>query len=164
MGKAIFRADNCSFTKNPALLKSGRYMGSGSTPSTIENANFVEIGELINGEREIRKVTTPKADTAYFGIVCTPEVEYNEVGYHGLDTFENKDDDVIRIGILEKGDIYSATTEAFDGTPSVGKFIELQAGTKGKVVTSATAGSTKVGKVIAVEQCGKFTYYVIEVQ
>ena len=45
-----------------------------------------------------------------------------------------------------------------------GQFVELQAGTKGKVVASATSGSTQVGKVIAIEVSGRDTYYVVEVQ
>lgn len=164
MAKAIFRADNCAFTKNPALLKSAKYMGSGSTATVIENANFVAIGGLMTGQREVHSATTPIATTTYFGIVKTPEVEYDEKGYHGLDTFENKVDAVITVGILQKGDIYSATVEAFDKAPAVGNLIELQAGTKGKVVVTATASSTQVGKVIAIETSGRFTYYVVEVQ
>ncbi len=164
MAKAIFRADNCAFTKNPALLKSAKYMGSGSTATAIENANFVAIGGLVTGKREVHTVTTPAVDSTYFGIVCTPELEYNEVGYHGIDTYTNEADKVIRVGILQKGDIYSATVEAFDATPTVGKLIELKAGTVGKVVTTATSGSTQVGVVIAIEKSGRFTYYVVEVK
>lgn len=164
MAKAIFRADNCAFTKNPALLKSAKYMGSGSTATTIDNANFVAIGGLVTGEREIHTATTPAVNTTYFGIVCTPELEYDEIGYHGLDTYTNEAGKVLRVGILQKGDIYSATVEAFDATPTVGKLIELKAGTAGKVVTTATSGSTQVGEVIAIEKSGRFTYYVVEVK
>lgn len=164
MGKAIFRADNCAFTKNSTLLKSAKYMGGGSTETAIDNANFVEIGGLIPGEREVHNVTTPKATTTYFGIVKTPEVEYGETGYHGLDTFSNEAGAVITVGILQKGDIFSATVEAFDKAPTVGQLVELSAGTKGKVVATATANSTQVGKVIEVEVSGRFTFYVVEVQ
>lgn len=164
MGKAIVRLDNVAATKNPALIKSAKYMGAGSTATAIENGMFVAIGGLMDGEREVHVVTTPAANSTYFGIVTTPEVEYSEVGYHGLDTFENKAGDVIRVMVLQKGDIYSATAEAFDKAPVVGKFVELQANTKAKVVDSATSGSTQVGKVIAVDVVGRFTYYVVEVQ
>jgi len=162
--KAIFRADNCAFTKNPALLKSAKYMGSGSTATKIENGNLVAIGGLMSGQREIHLATTPAVNTTYFGIVKTPEVEYSETGYHGLDTFENEVDTVITVGILQQGDIFSVTAEALSSVPTVGNLVELQAGTKGKVVATATAGSTQVGKVIAIEKCGRFTYYVVEVQ
>lgn len=162
--KAIFRSDNCAFTKNPALLKSAKYMGSGSTPTAIENGMFVEIGGLMEGEREVHIATTPKSTSTYFGIVKTPEVEYDERGYHGLDTYENEAEQVITVGILQRGDIYSVTVEALDKAAKVGDLIELQGATKGKVVATGTSGSTPVGKCIAVEKSGRFTYYVIEVQ
>lgn len=164
MGKAIVRLDNVAATKNPSLIKSAKYMGSGSTATAIENGNFVAIGGLMTGEREVHKATTPAVDSTYFGLVCTPEVEYDEVGYHDLDTFSNPADTVIRTIILQKGDIFSATAEAFDTTPVVDNIVELQAGTKGKVVAALTSGSTQVGKVIEVETVGRFTYYVVEVQ
>ena len=163
---AIFRADNCAFTKNPALLKSAKYMGSGSTATAIDNGNFVAIGGLMAGEREVHTATTPAASTTYFGIVKTPEVMYDQsgVGDNYLANFENEADAVITVGILQKGDIYSVTGEALDKVPTVGQFVELQAGTKGKVVDSATPSSTQVGKVIAIEVSGRDTYYVVEVQ
>lgn len=163
MSKAIVRLDNVAATKNPALIKSVKYMGSGSTATAIENGNFVAIGGLVSGEREIHTATTPAVSTTYFGLIATPEVEYAEDGYHGLDTFENKADAVARAIVLQKGDIFSATAEAFSATPTVDKLVELQAGTKGKVVATATSGSTQVGKVIAVETSGRFTFYVVEV-
>lgn len=164
MSKAMFRADDCAFTKNPALLKSAKYLGSGSTATAIENGNFVAIGGLVSGEREVHKATTPTASTTYFGIVKTPELEYDERGYHDLDTYENEKDKVITVGILQKGDIFSVTADALSAAATVDQLVELQAGTKGKVVTTATSGSTVVGKVIAVEPSGRFTWYVIEVQ
>lgn len=164
MAKAMIRLDNVQFTHDGSLIKSAKYMGSGDTATAIENANFVEIGGLMDGEREIHKATTPTAESTYFGVVCTPEVEYEERGYHGLDTFENKAGEPIRVGILSKGDIFSVTKEALDTVPTVGKLVELQAGTKGKVVDTPTDKSTQVGKVIEVEVSGRFTWYVIEVQ
>lgn len=164
MGKAIVRLDNVAATKNPALIKSAKYMAEGSTPTAIENGMFVAIEGLIDGEREVHKTVTPSVDSTYFGIVSTPEVEYEETGHHDLDTFENEAGDVIRVTVLQKGDIYSVTAEGFDTTPEVGKFVELQADTKAKVVDSVTEGSTQIGKVIAKDIVGRFTYYVVEVQ
>ena len=86
------------------------------------------------------------------------------VGDNYLANFENEAGAVITVGILQKGDIYSVTAEALDKAPTVGKFVELQGGTKGKVVDSATPSSTQVGKVIATEVSGRDTYYVVEVQ
>ncbi|MDF2951039.1 MAG: hypothetical protein K0S18_622 [Anaerocolumna sp.] len=161
MAKTIVRIDNCSFTKNPALIKSGRYYVS-TTATAIENGRVVAIGDLETGEREIHKTAAPTATTTYFGLVCTPEVMYDEKKQ--MDEFENAAGAVSRVGILQKGDIFSATVEAFDTTPTVGKLVELAAATTLKVVTTATAGSTQVGKVIAIDTVGTKTLYVVEVQ
>jgi len=163
MGKCIIRLDNVGFTKNPALIKSVKYLPA-DVATAIENGQFVAIGGLVAGEREVHKATTPTATATNFGIVCTPELSYREAGYNGLDTYENEAGQVIRVGILGKGDIYSATVEGFDKAPAVGNIVELQAGTKGKVVATLTASSTQVGKIIEIETVGRFTFYVVEVQ
>lgn len=162
MAKAMVRLDNVAATKVPSLIKSAKYM-VGSTETAIENGMFVAIGGLIDGEREVHSATAPTAATTYFGIVCTPELEYAEKGYHDLNTFANEAGDIIRVITLQKGDIFSVSAEALSAVPTVGKLVELQAGTKGKVVSTATSGSTQVGKVIAVETAGRITWYVIEV-
>ena len=161
MAKAIVRLDNVAFTKNPALIKSAKYLVS-TTATAIQNGQMVAIGGLIAGEREVHAVTTPTATTTYFGMVCTPEVMYDET--KKMDEFENLADAVIRVGCFQKGDIFSVTVEGFDTAPVVGKIVELTAATTMKVVTALTASSTKVGLVIAVETVGSKTFYVVEVQ
>lgn len=161
MAKCIVRLDNVAFTKNPALIKSGKYYVS-TTATAIQNGQMVTIGDLVSGEREIHKLATPAATSTYFGLVCTPEVMYDEKKQ--LDEFENAADTIVRVGILQKGDIFSATAEAFDATPTVGKLVELAAATTMKVVATATASSTQVGKIVAIDTVGTKTLYVVEVQ
>jgi hypothetical protein len=161
MAKCIVRLDNVAFTKNPALIKSGKYYVS-TTATAIQNGQMVAVGDLVTGEREIHKLAAPAATTTYYGLVCTPEVMYDEKKQ--LDEFENAADAVVRVGVLQKGDIFSATAEAFDTTPTVGKIVELAAATTMKVVTTLTVGSTQVGKVIAIDTVGTKTLYVVEVQ
>ena len=48
-------------------------------------------------------------------------------------------------------------------SPLLATSLSLQAGTKMKFVASATASTTTVGKIIAVEPVGTLTYYVIEI-
>ena len=60
---------------------------------------------------------------------------------------------------MTSGDIFSVSKEALDGEAAVGSVVEAQAGTKLKVVKTATSGSTTVGKVMAIEG----NYFVIEV-
>lgn len=161
MAKCIIRLDNVAFTNNTALIKSAKYFVS-TTETAIQNGMMVAVGELVAGEREVHKVTTPVATSTYYGMVCTPEVMYDEKKQ--MDEFENAAGAVIRVGMFQKGDIFSATVEAFDTTPVVGKIIELAAATTMKVVTALTASSTQVGKVIAIDTVGSKTFYVVEVQ
>ena len=61
------------------------------------------------------------------------------------------------------GQVFSATAEAFNTTPTIGDTVEAQAGTKMKVVASATQGSTVIGKIVDVEDVNGITFYVIRV-
>lgn len=156
MAKAIIRLDNVSATKDGTLLKSVKIS------SELQNGSVVAIGGLVTGERETHTATTPAVDTKYFGILCTPELMYDEKKQ--LDEFTNVVDKPARAFIPTRGDVFSATAEAFDVTPTVGKFIELAAASTMKVVTTATSGSTQIGKVIDIDIYGAKTFYAVEVQ
>ena len=85
-----------------------------------------------------------------------------------LDEFINEAGKNCRGYHIHTGDIFSVTKDALIGaeTPAVGDIVELAAGTKLKVVaaaTGATSGSTVVGKVIAIDVVGRYTYYAIKV-
>lgn len=138
------RTDNCAFTKVPSLIKSAKYMGTdGATATAIENGELVAIRALMNGEREIHVAVKPEETDTVIGVVCTPEVEYDEKGYHDLDTFTNEAGAVIRVGVLQKADIYSVGNDAN---------------------TSDVEAGTVTAKHIATETAGRFTYQVYEVQ
>ena len=66
--------------------------------------------------------------------------------------------------MLNRGRVVSITKDGIDGTPAVGHVIELQAGTKFKDVATATANTTTVGRVIALETVGTYEYVVIRVE
>lgn len=138
------RTDNCAFTKVPSLIKSAKYMGTdGATATAIENGELVAIRTLMDGEREIHVAVKPEETDTVIGLVCTPEVEYDEKGYHDLDTFTNEAGAVIRVGVLQKADIYSVGNDAN---------------------TSDVEAGTVTAKHIATETAGRFTYQVYEVQ
>lgn len=143
---ACVRTDNMSGTTLGKNLVSAKYEGA------IENGNIVVIGDLLEGEREVRKATTPAVNSALrnLALVATPEV-VKEKAYHTLAEFKNEDGDIIRAYRLISGDMFSVTAEALDGTAEVGSVVEAQASTKMKVVAEATEGSTVIGKVIALE-------------
>lgn len=127
---------------------SAKYLPSG-VATAIENGNFVVIGDLVSGEREVFTATTPTATTAItvVGIVTTPEVDADERNKNYSD-FINAAGTIITVDKIFAGDIFSLTAEGFDGTPAVGKIVELKAGTKLNAVTTLTSGSTKVGKIV----------------
>lgn len=167
MGYGVVRTDRLMGTDVRSMLESVKYMGAGSTATAIDNGNVVKLdGSLMTGEREIKKGVTPAANDALDAIVliASPEVMYDE-RKRNLDEFQNEAGKVCRGYHLYSGDIFSVTKDALDGvdTPAVGNVVELKAGIKLNVAASATGGSTVVGKIIAVDVVGRYTYYVIQV-
>ena len=160
---AVVRTDRMFGTDNRAGLISVKYIPS-STETAIENGNVLKATELISGEREVFKGVTPAANDAMKDIVlvASPELIYDE-RKHNLDDFTNEAGKLARAYRLHSGDIFSVTQEALAGasSPAVGNIVELKADTKLNVVASATSGSTVVGKIIAIDVVGKYTYYVI---
>lgn len=164
----VIRTDLMSGTDVAADLLSVKYMGAGATETAIDNGNVVLVGDLMAGEREVRVATTPAADSAMadVAIIATPEVLYDE-HKKNLDDFVNEAGTICRAYIPRSRNIFSVTAAALniaDGvTPAVGHVVELMAGTKLNVVASATSGSTVFGKIIAIEQGIRYTYYVIQI-
>lgn len=172
MAYGVVRTDKLMGTDVRSMLESVKYMGSGSTATAIENGCVVKLdGTLIDGEREIKKGVTPAATDALDSIVliAAVEVDYDE-RKHDLDEYISPAGKTVRGYHLHSGDIFSVTadalafntSEATDG--KVNSVVELKAGVKLNVKTgSATASSTVVGKVIAIDVVGKYTFYVIQV-
>ena len=167
MAYGVVRTDKLMGTDVRSMLESVKYMGAGSTATAIDNGNVVKLdGSLMTREREIKKGVTPAANDALDAIVliASPEVMYDE-RKRNLDEFQNEAGKVCRGYHLHSGDIFSVTKDALDGaaTPAVGNVVELKAGTKLNVAAKAASGSTVVGKIIAVDVVGRYTYYVIQV-
>lgn len=160
---AVIRTDLMTGTDVAADLRSVRYMADGATATKIDNGCVVKLNGLMDGEREIYKGVTPAADTAKKDIViiATPELMYDE-RLRGLTKFYNEAGRNCRGYILHDNDIFSVTAEALSGTPAVGAVVELAADVKMSCVEAAS-GATKIGEIIAVEQAGALTYYVIRV-
>ena len=151
MAYAIARTDLMSGTKQPADLVSIKYQVS-DVDAAIENGNFALVGALDTDAHDVYLATTPAANSAIEDVVlvASPELMYDE-RKKNLNEFRNEAGEVARGYRLRSGNVYSVTAEALSGTPAVGSIVELQAGTKGNVVSTLTAGSTKVGTIIAIE-------------
>lgn len=171
MAYAVVRTDRLTDTDDRARLVSVRYNVTSTvngqtvyTPTEIENGNIVLLGDLEENSREIYVGTTPAAnsDLSKVVLIANPEVMYDE-RKRNLEDYINPAGKAIRGYRLHTHDIFSATADAFDGTPAKGKVVELKAGTKMKVVASATNGSTVIGKIVDVNVVGRYTYYAVEV-
>lgn len=160
---AIVRTDNMSATRDGSLIVSGRFYDAGDNLAAIENANIVLIKDYDKDEREVRIVTVPTADTEIknVGLVCTPELIYDESKRHGLEDFINEAGKEIRVFRLHANDIFSATKEAFEGTPAKGSYAVVGNTTKMKV--SEVATGSVIGKIVEVETVGADTYYAVQV-
>lgn len=167
MAYGIVRTDNMYGTDVRAGLVSIQYMGAdGKTPTAIENGNVLKVGALKTGEREVYVGGAVAANDKISDVVlvASPEVMYDE-RKRNLDEFINKAGKNCRGYRLHTGDIFSVTKDALDGAtaPAVGNIVELKAGTKLNIVATATANSTTVGKIIAIDVVGRYTYYAIKV-
>lgn len=166
----IVRTDLMYGTDVREGLVSVKYMGdNGSTPTAIDNGNVLSVTALQTGEREIYVGAAVAANTAINDVVliASPEVMYDE-RLRNLEDFYNEAGKACRGYRLHSGDIFSVTKDALAGasTPAVGDVVELAAGTKLSVVaaaTGATSGSTVVGKILAIDIVGRYTYYAVKV-
>ena len=168
---SVVRTDNMMGTTVNTYLDSVRFyevVKGADVEKEIENGNVVEVGDLLKGERELHRAVAPAANTDLkkVGLVASPEVLYDE-RKHGLDEYINRAGQNVRIYYLHSGDEFGVTAEGLNiasgYTVKVGDAVELMAGTKLNVVASATSGSTQVGRIIAIEKAGRYTYYVVRV-
>lgn len=166
---SVVRTDNLMGTDVSTYLDSVRFYNGSNELAAIENGNVVLVGDLLAGEREVHKATPVAAnsDLKKVALVANPEVLYDE-RKRGLDQYINEAGKAVRVYYLHSGDEFGITAEGLDiasghtVTPGT-SIVELKAGTKLHIGASATASTTQVGKVIAVEKAGRYTYYVIRV-
>lgn len=142
MAFCICRTDRLMGTSVDSMLVSARYQVAG-VDTEIENGCFVELGELMEGERELFIASDPTADSKLENcvLVCSPEVCY-EAEKKYLYDFINEAGSNIRGYRLHSGDVFSLTKEGFDGEPVVGATVNL-----GKKL-QINGSSAKVGTII----------------
>lgn len=158
---AVIRTDLMSGTYDGSLLRSFKYHNAEGKMAEIDNGHVVKLESLMEGEREVWKAVDPTADTPIkdIALVAGVEVMYDE-RKKNLDEYFNVAGKAVRGFMHHVNQYFSVTAEALDGTPAKDKFVEVQAGTKLKVAD--TDGSATYGKIVAVEQAGRYTYYVIQ--
>lgn len=162
---AMFRSDNLEGIHDGKYLASLRI----SADNGLDNGLVVKVGALEEGSREVRACTTPAANDALgtIAILGSEEVD-NTKKYNAVGEFTNKKGSIARGYILTHLDTFSVTADALEAaegyTYVVGTtIVELQAKNKLKAVSSATSGSTTIGKLEAIEPDGDVTWYVFRV-
>lgn len=163
----VVRTDKMTGTKDPAALVSVKYV-KGKKDTEIENGHVVMLDGLYEGSREVYKGSDVAANTDLSKVVLIASTETNyETNFdkrlNNLDDFINEAGRISRGYHFVPGNIFSVTKACLDGDPKKDAIVELAAGTKLKAVASATAGSTTVGVIEAVETAGRHTYYAIRV-
>lgn len=169
MAYGVVRKDNLAGTYDGTKLVSLKYF-VGTDEAAIENGMVVRLDGHVSGQREVYKAVTPAANTplSEVALVASPELIYDE-RLKNLDDFINEEGKIATGYILDApGQTFAVTSTVLSGSNiAVGDYVELQADTKLKVVaktTGVTSGSTKVGVIDAIENTGRYTYYVIRVQ
>lgn len=160
MANPVVRTDNLTGTVDGSQLRTA------ISTETMYNGTFVKLTSLADGEREAFTAETPSASTAMtqVALVAAPEVFYDDT-YKGLEEFEIEAGTMFRCYNLHSNNDYSVTAEAFaDGsTLEVGSVVELTDGYKAQAVATATAGSTTIGTITAIESESGYTFYVVHV-
>lgn len=156
----VIRTDLMSGTKQPADLVSLRFYDGGET-AEVENGVIVKLGDLEEGEREVRKATvaTSSDDLGDCALVAGVEVMYDE-RKRNLDDFINPKGKATRGYLLRSNNMFGITADGFVNktVPAVGGNVGV--GESGKL----DAAGTGFGKCIAIEPAGRYTYYVIQIK
>jgi hypothetical protein len=156
----VIRTDLMSGTKQPADLLSVRVYDGEGNMIDAENGLIVKVGALEDGEREVHKATlyADRDNLDECAILAGVEMMYDATK-HSLDDYINVAGKAVRAYIPRNRNVFSVTKEGFlDGTvPAVGDTVGI--GANGKL----EASGTNLGKCIAIEKAGMFTFYVIQI-
>jgi len=170
MAKAVVRTDNLAGIVDGSKLVSVRYYVN-TTETAIENGTVVKLDSLIEGTRgagsHVWKAVAPTAGDTITGtnyklvLVASPEYLY-ESNYAGLDEYENAAGKDCLGYVLQPGDTFSVTVDAFAGATApttTNKYITVTAGTA--KLTAASSNSNAIAEYLETETEGGYTYYVL---
>lgn len=160
MVHACVRTDNMSGTTVGKDLVTLRYFEDDKI-AEIENGTVLEIGDYLEGEREVRKGTAPTSTTklAKCALIASEEV-VKDKNHNNINEFINLAGANLRGYRFVDNDCFSLTKEAFPEGALLeeGATVVLQNGTKFNAVAEA-GSATVVGKIVLVEGI----WYVVEV-
>jgi hypothetical protein len=164
----VVRTDLMHGTDNRADLVSLWPVTAAFERTGVDNGMVVAVGGFVPGEREIRYglPANPTDPVSTLALVATPEVMYDERD-RNLSDFTNTDDGRPALGYrLRPGDVFSITDAvlANAATAAVGNPVYVTAGGPVLEVGASLPGNTvQVGVLDAIEQAGRYKFYVIRV-
>lgn len=149
---AVVRIDEMAGTTNPTFLKSVMFYDD-DDQADVDNAQVVVVGDKI--DREVYKATAPAAGAKREELYITAGVElfYDQTVTHYLKEWTNAAGKAFRVYQLVGNGTFSATAEAFDGTPEVGKYVGYTADST-KLTIQEAATATTFGKIVYKETSG----------
>ena len=160
MAYTVFRSDLLHGTDSGTDLVSVRVYDTGDNPIAVENGTIVELKEYEDGQREVWKgvLATASSKLSDCVVIGTEEVFYDE-RQKNLDEFINEAGTICRGYILRSRNMFSVTKEGFVGgnVPEKGNAIGI--GADGKIDASGSG----LGTTQAVENAGRYTYYVVRI-
>lgn len=167
MAYAVVRTDNLSGIVDGSKLITGIFY-SGTNETAVDNGAIVTIGDMVDPIRDTYKVTANATGglnvagtPGKLALVATPELNYGE-GSLDIAQFTNKAAALLRCYVLESGDVFSVTKEAFSTEPgSTDVYATLTNGSE-KMTASAT-GTGAFGKIIKTDVIAGKKFYVIRV-
>lgn len=141
----ILRLDVSSGNRDNSQVKSAMYFKDG-VKAAVDNATFVAIKGLLEGEREIHEVVDVTDADVYVGVISTPEVMADQKGVGDMDlgNFFNEADEPVRVHVLHDGDTLSIAN--------------------GDKKEDFNVGAKLVAKHIQTETVGRYVYEVFELQ
>lgn len=161
----IVNTDLLSATDDRSRMRSFRYGTWDATKKELTGKD-VDNGSvlLLNNEmldRDLWVAVDPAADSPLddLVLVTTPEIMYDE-RQKNLNEFYNEAGTNCTGMILKAGDVFSETAEGFDGTPTLGAKVTVQAGPTFKIGGTGT----QVGIITDIWVHNKDTYYAVLVK
>ena len=166
MGYAVIRTDKMSGTDDRSALVSCRVYDAAGNKIAVENGTIVELKGYEDAKREIYKavLATSTSNKAHCAVIASVEMMYDE-RKKNLDEFINEEGAICRGYIPRSMNEWSVTAEGFVFdeeeekflVPTVGQVLGIKDG-------KLEAGSSKpLGVCKAIEQAGRYTYYVVQV-
>ncbi|MEG2289639.1 MAG: hypothetical protein RSC24_06690 [Clostridium sp.] len=142
----------CHTVKVKETNRGGRLYSAIHT-APLQNGSIVFLGGLVAGETEIRQALVPStqtiADQAPMLVMC-PEMIYDQsrMSSQALGNFINPANKAFPVIPLTAFDEIEVSKEAFEGTPSVGKYVKLKDGsTKLEISTTKPDAGVLYGKI-----------------